>query len=160
MKLPNIEEKNEIEDLFPKTEVKSSLSPAKHTVSKGSLIAILSACSLALSNVFIRKTQLFTGTEQVMVRYVLQTVIMLSIAGYKGFNILGAKKHRKLLFARGILGVCGLIGIHISIKFINPSDAISIVNTNVILVAIIARFVLKEKLSYVHFFAILTALIG
>jgi drug/metabolite transporter (DMT)-like permease len=122
--------------------------------------AILSAFFLSLSNVFIKKTQLFSATEQTAIRYIIQAVIMLSVAIYLRLNIFGKKSDRKLLALRGIFGTIGLTTLHISVKLINPSDAVSLFHTNVIFVFILARILLKEKFNIIHILALVFAVTG
>lgn len=127
---------------------------------RGIILSLLSAFFLSVSNVFIKKAQLFSGTEQAAVRYTLQALIMISIAYYKGLNIFGEKNLRGMLLWRGLFGMFGLTFLHIAVKLINPSDAIAIFQTKVIIVLIFARFTLNERFSFVHILAVLMTVIG
>ena len=127
---------------------------------KGIVIAFFSAFFLSLSNIFIKKAQLFSGTEQTAIRYTMQLIVSLSIALYNRENIFGPPDKRKMLIIRGILGTFGLTTLHLAVKFINPSDAVAIFHTNVILVSFIARFTLNEKFSFFHVVALFMAVSG
>lgn len=121
---------------------------------------LLSSVFSAFSIVLVKKAQLFTGPEQTIVRLGVQLVTMLSIAFHQHVNVLGPAKERKLLLFRGFLGMIGQTGFHSAIKFINPSDAVTIFQTNVIFVAILARLILNEKLSFVDIFSMILAIAG
>lgn len=126
----------------------------------GLFFGILSALFLSVSNVLIKKAKLFTGTEQTAVRYSIQMILMLTIAYRQNLNVLGPVKERKLLLLRGIMGTCGLTTLHMAIKFINPSDVVALFHTNVVFIAIFARFVLNEKFSIAHLVSMLMAIAG
>ena len=72
----------------------------------------------------------------------------------------GEKKERKLLILRGSFGVVALTCLHFSIKLIDPSDSVSILHTNVVFVAFLARFFLKEKFSFAFLIAMFLTIIG
>lgn len=126
----------------------------------GLLLGLLSAFFLSMSNVFVKKAQLFSGTEQTAVRYTMQGILMLAIAWHKGLNLLGERGNRKMLVLRGVFGTFGLTTLHLAVKFINPSDAVALFHTNVIIVALIARFTLNEKFSIIHILAVFMAITG
>lgn len=126
----------------------------------GIFFSIVSSLLDAISSVMIKKAQFFTGTEQAAIRYAIQMLVMFSIAFYNRVNLIGPEKDRKLLLLRGCLGVIGLTTIYVSIKFIDPSDAVSLFHAKMILVTILARFVLNEKLSFIHIFSLKMALTG
>ena len=127
---------------------------------RGIIISLISAAFLSLSNVFVKKAQFFRATEQTAIRYTMQLIVSVSIAHYNQLNIFGPRNLYKMLVLRGILGSLGLISLHLSVTFINPSDAVAIFHTNVILVAFIARFTLNEKFSFFHVIALLMAVSG
>ena len=55
----------------------------------GFIYAILSAFFLAFSNVLIKKSTIFNGSEQAVIRYVFQFVIMIIIGLVTKNNLLG-----------------------------------------------------------------------
>lgn len=126
----------------------------------GFIFGILSAACLAISNIFVKKAKLFSGSEQAMVRYGLQLILMIIVACHKGLNVLGQKEHRKLLVLRGCFGPVSLIAMHFALKFINPSDAIALKDSSIIIVPILARFLLKEKINITHIVSLLFTITG
>lgn len=94
------------------------------------------------------------------IRYFMQLVIMGSIIKFKNLEILGPKEHFKLLFTRGSVGSTSIILKFFAIKFIRPSDVAALKNCHVIATTILAKLLLDEVLTVVHFIAILLTLIG
>lgn len=126
----------------------------------GIFFALMSTLFVSISTVFIKKAELFTGTELTSIRFGLQLIIALLIAYFNDVNIFGPRKLINLLVLRGILGMFALTMYHVAVKFIKPSDATTIVQMNIIFVAFIARFTLKEKFSFFHIISMLMAVTG
>ncbi len=53
-----------------------------------------------------------------------------------------------------------LISIHYTVKLINPSDAVAIFGLKTIIVSIIGRILLKEKMNITHFICLFLSVIG
>jgi drug/metabolite transporter (DMT)-like permease len=85
---------------------------------------------------------------------------MYPLIRFKKLNPLGPKPHRKILFFRSVVGTIGLLCFFFAYKFLDPSDAASLFHSSVIMIALLARIVLKEKLSFFHIFALLFTIIG
>ena len=126
----------------------------------GFFYGILSAMFLALSNVFIKKTIILNGSEQVIVRYTVQLFIMVVIIMFTRSGFLGPVESRRLLMLRGFLGVLTLVSAHFTVKLINPTDAVSIFSLKTIFVAIIARVLLNEKINLAHLVCLIFSIIG
>lgn len=126
----------------------------------GSMFGISSAITLSISYNLVKKAKLFSATDQTLIRYVFQMLLMLVVAKYKKVDFFGEKEHRKLLLLRGFSGTVALIGIYFSIKFIAPSDATALCQTLIIMVAILARIFLKEKFNITHIVSVLLTIIG
>ena len=133
---------------------------AANLVYRGIIITCILVIFLSLSNVFIRNAQFFSGIEQTAIGYTMQLVVSLSIALYNRENIFGPPDKRKMLIIRGVLGIFGLITLHLAVKFINPSDTVYIFHTKVILGVFIARFTLNEKFSFFHVVALFMVVSG
>jgi len=69
---------------------------------RGILFGLAAAFFLALSGILSKKTTLATGTEQIIVRYLMQIVAMLIAACYCKINIFGPKDRRIILIFFGI----------------------------------------------------------
>lgn len=126
----------------------------------GFCIAVSSAFFLSLSNIFIRKAVMLNGSEQATFRYLLQLLVMLMIIFKNKLNPFGKKEDRIRLILRGICGMCALISLHFSVKFIDPSDSAALLHSKIVLVSILSRIFLKEKLNLAHLISILLTIIG
>jgi drug/metabolite transporter (DMT)-like permease len=137
----------------------------KESVLGGFSLALVSEFCLAISNVFMKKTHLFTDTEQALVRYGLQFIAMFVIIRWKDERIFPSLKDDRKLFiilmVRGILGTASILFTMRSLMLIDPSDTIALVNLNVIFVAILAKYFLpNEKLNIFHLLSIPIIMIG
>jgi drug/metabolite transporter (DMT)-like permease len=152
-------EPNSTNPYLPCTHVEGV--PKKRMVPyKGYLFAVLSAICSAVAATFIKKAQTFSATDAAIVRYLAQLISMFFIIKSKDLPLLGPKKQRKLLILRGILGTGGLVFFFFAIKLVPPSDCISIAHSSLIITSILARFVLKEKLTISHIVALFLTLSG
>ena len=115
----------------------------------GLFLALLSAFFLAISNVCIKNVRILSGSEQSTVRYVFQLLIMgvILVRQTPRLHMLGESSQRRLLAVCGLSGAVGLISLHLAVKLIDPSDAVALIRTNVIIVALFSRVVLGEKFS-------------
>lgn len=142
-------------------EVQEKNFKAKLLHFRGQLLALTSAFLTASTVIIIKKANLLSGSEQVFIRYILQTTFMLCIAYYKNINIFKDTKNQvKLLCIRAFIGVVGLMCAYLAIQFVNPSDSSAIAQSNVIITILIARILLGELLSIAHLFSITFTITG
>ena len=127
---------------------------------RGYFYGILSAFLMAITNVFIKKVKIFTGSDLTLVRYALQFTCMAIILRYKKLPFIGPKDLRKPLILRGTIGLVGLLSVHFAVKLIDPSDTLAVFNSSIVITAIFARIFLKEKLSLAHIFSIVLTVTG
>jgi drug/metabolite transporter (DMT)-like permease len=128
---------------------------------RGYVLAIFSSFSNSLATTMVRKAHFISGSEQSFVRYLLSLIILIPIALFlKNLNIFGDKPLRFTLIARGTFGFIGLVTITFAFKLIDPSDATVIFYSNIIVVSILARIFLKEKMTIACLFSIFLCSIG
>ena len=127
---------------------------------QGQLLAFLSAVIGSITTILIKKASLLYPTEQATIRYIFTLVIMLSIAFKNNLKIFGEKIDRRLLLIRGLIGTMGLMFAYAALSMLNPSDFSAIIQSNVIITAILARIYLKEKLTLAHFISVLLTIVG
>lgn len=128
---------------------------------KGYFYAICMSFCLAINLIFIKMAPSLTGSEHSTIRYFFQLSIMGTVAKYKGLSFFGHEKAKlKWLIARGFIGATTIIIGLFAIGILKPSDVSALNNISIITTAIIARFVLGEKLSIIHFIAALLAITG
>lgn len=126
----------------------------------GFFFGMLSAFCLSLSSVFNKSAQLTTGSEQAFIRYIIQVLTMGIIIMFTKQTFLGPKELRNMLILRGSMSTLALLASHFALKLINPSDAVALLNLNTILLSIMARFILKEKMNLVHLICLILSMFG
>jgi drug/metabolite transporter (DMT)-like permease len=95
-----------------------------------------------------------------LVTYMVWFLINFIIAKHNNKDLLGPKKQRKLLLLRGGFGLLSLLCNYAALKFIDPADHVSIAQSNLIVIAIIARIYLNEMLTVAHLMASVLTLCG
>jgi drug/metabolite transporter (DMT)-like permease len=127
---------------------------------RGPSLALYSAIISSLLAIIAKKANSINPFEQVFCRYLVQLIVMISIACIQHVNIRDSKGQAKLLIARGFIGAFGLIFSHFAIYLLNPSDANAISQTNVIVTVLLSRLILNERLTLAHLFALVLTIIG
>jgi drug/metabolite transporter (DMT)-like permease len=127
---------------------------------RGILIGLAGAFFLALSSILNRKATFVTGSEQIIVRYLMQLTFMLMTAYYNKVNIFGLREHRKRLLACGTALALAGISLNLSVKYIDPSDTEALHSTRLVMISILARIFLKEKLTIVDILCLILTLAG
>lgn len=127
---------------------------------RGIFFGTLAALFLALANVFIKSARITTGSEQVFVRFLVQVISIGAFIIISNRSFLGPKESRKLLLMRGSFGTCSILFLHISVKLIDPSDAVALFHLNTIIVSVIARIILKEKVGLAHLTCLIMSMLG
>lgn len=121
---------------------------------RGVYFALISSMFAALSSVLVKECYYLNASDQALVRYTLQFLVMILIACKNNESLLGEKEQRKFLIMRGAIGTIGMIFITFSLKLIDPSDTIALLNCSIILISILSRIFLKEKFTIAHLIAI------
>ena len=129
-------------------------------LTRGYLLALLAAFLLSIRNVLMKKSSLISSFEQLTIYYAIAAIItpLLIVQNNLGFSC--EKSERFLLTIRSLFGVFGLLSLYFSLILIAPSDCLSISNSSIIITAIIARLVLKEKLGIAHILAVVFTVSG
>jgi drug/metabolite transporter (DMT)-like permease len=148
-------------------------SPSKHLTKKnpnkkcgitkslyGIPLAIGCAVGHSIAAVIVKKSHLLSGSEQTTIRYLIQMILMSLVICYKKLDIRDYRSQSYLLATRAFLGVIGLISAYFALSLIDPADSSSIINSSIVITAILSRVVLGEKMSIVHVVSIFTAVVG
>jgi len=157
------ESEAEVENLVAKTELKTTENVNRKKGFKqylGFPLAIASALFLSLANTFARKALLFGGSEIALLSYVITLFTMLVVIWWRGENPLGPNGNRRLTLIRSVIIIMAIVSMKCSVKLISPSDATALFHTNVIIVAVIARFIFKEMLGFIHILCLFLAITG
>ncbi len=156
----NVETNKEIDDGQEIEKGCKSLVIERLKRFRGILIGLLSAFFLALSSILIRKATFVTGSEQTVVRNFIQMIIMICIAVPNKVHIFGPKEQRFKLMIRGLFGSTAILTIAYAIKFIDPSDAQALYSCRLIIISVLARIFLKEKLTMIHIICLILTITG
>jgi drug/metabolite transporter (DMT)-like permease len=139
----------------------------KKPVLRGLILAFASECLATTSNVIVKGCRYFKGSDQCIFRYATQLVVMIAFnAWHNAQNRKRSKKPTSLkgnylfLAARALFGTVGLLSVLFAIKLINPSDAIAIVQTSIVIVLVLSRIFLGERHTVVHLFSICMSIAG
>lgn len=127
---------------------------------KGFLFIFVYGFFFALSTIFMKRSYLLAGSDNSVIRNILQFSMMTAIIYVKKLNFFGPKEQRILLSVRGFLGQCAMVSLHFSVSFIAPSDSVAITNSSLIVASIMAKLFLKEKFTIAHFFSLFLTIIG
>jgi drug/metabolite transporter (DMT)-like permease len=150
-----------MKDNFDLDDTSTSKSKSEMLIKlRGFTIAILSALTFALSQIYVKKGTIVSGSEQSLIRYIQTLITMLVIARWMNYNVCGEKDTRKLLMLNAFAANLNVICLTFGIKLIDPSDANSLFNTKIILVLIIARIFLKEKITITYVLALFIMVFG
>ena len=79
---------------------------------------------------------------------------------YKKENLTGNKNERSLLFIRGIFLTVAMGLLYYSVLLLPPSDVCALGHCSIIMIAILSRIFLKEKIGFAHIFAFLLTAVG
>ena len=126
----------------------------------GFLCALLSALCNSVSNVLVKKSNFFNGTDMALFRYIIQLIFMLIIGSITKTNLLGPKDVRNYLLLVGFFNVLTVLTIFFSIKSIDPSESTALFSMNLAITPIIARIYLKEKFGIINFLPLIISIIG
>ena len=126
----------------------------------GIFFGLVSTFFASIGNIFARKAALFSGSDVVFVAFSFIFICMLFVIWKRKESVLGPKEYRMTLFWQALVVTFAIISLKTAIKLISPSDATALLYTNVIMVALLARFLFKEFLSFVHVFCLFIAIAG
>jgi drug/metabolite transporter (DMT)-like permease len=127
---------------------------------RGYIFSFLTALFFAISNVLVQKAPLLNGSDHLVVLFTINLISMFFVACFQRVNIFGPSGARFLLVTRGLFGVLAVAFLYIALVLIPPSDVAAISHTSIIITAILARILLKEKLGIVHLLSLCLTITG
>jgi uncharacterized membrane protein len=127
---------------------------------RGFIYVVVYALFFALSGIFIKRAYLLAGSDNSVIRYVLQLITMFALTKLKGISCFGPKEQWCLLSLRGFIGQLSVMALHFSLTLIAPSDTIAITNSSLIVASVLAWLFLKEKLTVAHIVAVVFTITG
>ena len=127
---------------------------------EGYFFGILFAVSMCMMNVFVKMAPALDGSNVSLIRYIIQLIVCSVIIRWNKLDFLGPREQRWLLLLRGVVGAVAVIISFFAIRYLDLSDVETLANSTVIITAIIARFVLREKLTVTHIIALVLTIAG
>jgi len=112
----------------------------------GIILAILSALSVVLMNLFAKLCNVLPPLEIGIIRFALQLALTIPPAVYSNTEMVYSPKTTALLVLRGVSGTCGMLTRFYAVQNMPLGDATVLMFTSPIFVAILARIFLKERL--------------
>lgn len=140
-------------------EPKLSIFEAYKNTFYGILFALLSSLMITTSNILTKKASFFNGFDISFIRYATMFLTSSCIAKYKGMDLFSRSYPNKILYARAMSGL-GMIIYTVTLKLIDPSDAVSLFATNIIYIAILSRIFFHEKFTILHIVSLFTVFGG
>lgn len=125
---------------------------------KAIFFMIFSVIAFAVMNAVVKYLSAFNVYQIVFFRSIGTLVFTLPLILKSKIPVLGT--HKKLLLARAIVGVISLTCFFQSLNYLPVGTSVSIRYTSPIFAAILAFFLLKEKIKTIQWFLFLLAFIG
>lgn len=127
-------------------------------MSKGIVFMLISTAAFSLMQLCVKFLGHLPTHELILFRSIISLILSLSFLLPKGINPLG--NNRKYLLLRGVFGVTALSLFFITLQNIPLASAVTIQYLSPIFTAIIAIFVLGERMKRVQWLFFLLAFIG
>ena len=134
--LNNVNNNNNNHKISTQINISPQKLPFKY---KGICQTLLSAFFTSIILITLKKTYLFSASEQLVIRNATQMVVMIIINRYKKQTLLGPVKYRKILILRAFISTLSITCAYFSISFINPSDQSAIVQSSIVNTAILGN---------------------
>jgi drug/metabolite transporter (DMT)-like permease len=141
------------------------LPEAKQTKSRlikfyGVFLSLLAALLSSISIILVKKASLLSSSDQNFIRYSTQLIITSSVVYWKKIDLSELRNQQWIFLTRAVIGVIGLMASYTALSLIHPSDASSIANSNIVVTAVISRFLFKEKFTPIHVVSLIMTCIG
>ncbi len=125
----------------------------------GFIYSMISSIMSSISTIFLKKTVFFNGVDNSIMRSLVIAIFSIPIAKNKGLSIFSSKNPNKYLIITSINSITVIL-FFVALRLISPSDAVSLLNTNILYLAILSRILFKEKFSIIHLLALSLVLSG
>ena len=148
--------------IIQNTNINNEIKLNRFKSIKGYIFGILFAFLSCIANYFVKISPLLNGCNHAVIRYFFQLMLMIYFIKKKNLSLLSSynKEQLKLLILRGCAGCCAVILGFFSLSYLDLSDLEVLINSSVIFTALLARFILNEKFTIFHLFALVLTLLG
>ena len=123
-------------------------------------LALFATVSLTISIFLVKMSVTLNASEIATIKFLVQIAFCLPMAYLYRRSVLGPREARWLLICRGFTGVVSILACYFSIRLISFADSMVIRYSSPIITAIFARFLLKEKFSWVNIVSFFLGVIG
>lgn len=113
-----------------------------------------------ISYIIIKRAPTLNGFNHAAPRFVIQFMLMGLIMQRNHLSIRPPVGLGKMAAVRAISGSSGVVFGYLSLKFITVADSQTLVNSSVLMCAIMGRFFLKDKITISHMVALLLTILG
>ena len=128
---------------------------------KGYLYGFLFVLFATSYTILLKLSPTYSVYNQLAVRYLLQVLVVSSFLGVTpDTEWFGPKNSRMLLAARGLSGAVSVSAGIVSLKFLQISDVETLINTSVVITAVLGRIFLKEKITVANLVSLLATIVG
>ena len=101
------------------------------------------------SNILTKRTRFFNGFDIALVIFTTMLLVSLAIAKYNRLALLGSHVPKMLMAFRAASGL-GIMIFPVTVKLIDPSDAVSLFATNIIYIAVMSRIFFRDMFTVMH----------
>lgn len=133
---------------------------SKFILIKGYFYGFLFTIFSCFYSIFVKMGPSYNIFEHALIRYVIQLIIMSYFLKRNNLFWFGPKAKRMILLLRGISGNGAIIFGLISLRYLAPSDVETLINSSVLITALLGHFILKEKFTISHMVSFLLTIIG
>lgn len=127
---------------------------------KGYLYGLLYTLLDCISYILIKMAPSLNGFNHGVSRYLTQTIVMTYFLYKYDLKLFGHRGLEGILCLRGLTGSVALIFGYISLQYLDVSDTQTLINSCVIITALLGRIFLKEKITIVHVFSVFLTITG
>lgn len=113
-----------------------------------------------VSYILIKMAPSLNGFNHGISRYLIQTLVMAFFVHRNDLKLFGHKGLEGILCLRGLTGSVALIFGYISLQYLDVSDTQTLINSCVIITALLGRIFLKEKITIVHVLSVFLTITG
>lgn len=127
---------------------------------QGYIYGILYTICDCISYIFIKMEPSFNGFNNGAIRYLLQIIVMIILLYKNGLEICNPEYPYKILFLRGFTGSVALVLGFLSLQYLDISDTQALINSCVIITALMGKIFLKEKITIMHIASLFLTISG
>lgn len=127
---------------------------------KGFVFGFIYTILDVISYIIIKRAPTLNGFNHAAPRFVIQFMLMGLIMQRNNLSIRPPVGLGKMAAVRAISGSSGVVFGYLSLKFITVADSQTLVNSSVLMCAIMGRLFLKDKITISHMVALLLTILG